>query len=300
MEIIFSKYIEMASSAAASASPAAAAPPSNNWRKSPLTRSPAKSGMLGIGTKGTTDPAKYLKELFTAMRDTDAEKFEDLHARYPLVKAKLDAPKNYKAKTCHVQAAKLGAEALEDLMKFRMGEQRGEPYPQTWQESKAIRDKYVAGFRTIRYGACDEEDEFAALLGEATQTIEIHLGKLWRKEENRRSDEMADRMLGHFQVALAMERKGASLPGNRQYEGSLQQRLDRLTLELPPGSPIGPNEVARLKALGKWGATANMDKAIAAAEENMQKKYGASARGGRHSRSRKSGRKSNRASTRRH
>jgi len=253
--------------------------------------------MMGIGTKGTTDPAKYLKELFTAIRDSDADKFEDLYARYPLVKAKLDAPKNYKAKICHAQAAKLGVGALEDLIKFRMGEQRSEPYPQTWEDSKSLRDKYIAAFRTIRYDTCSDEDEFAALLGEAAQTIEIHLGKLWRKEENRRANEMADKMIGHFQMALAMERSGASLPGNRQYEGSMQQRLDRLTLELPPGAPIGPDEVARLKALGKWGAPANIDKALAAADENMRKKYGTSLRGGR--RSRKTARKSKRAATRR-
>jgi hypothetical protein len=51
-----------------------------------------------------------------------------------------------------------------------------------------------------------------------------------------------------------------------------------------------------LKALGKWGAPADMDKAIAAAQTNMQKKYGASTDGGR--RSRKTSRKSKRASTR--
>jgi len=292
MEIIFSKYIDMASSASS-----ASAPPAGNWRKSPLPRSPPKSGMMGIGTKGTTDPAKYLKELFTAIRDTDAEKFEDLYARFPLVKAKLDAPKNYKAKTCHVQAAKLGVVALEDLMKFRMGEQKVEPYPQSWEDSKSLRDKYIAAFRTIRHDACSDEDEFAALLGEAAQTVEIHLGKLWRKEENRRSDEMADKMLGHFGVALAMERSGATLPGTRQYEGSMQQRLDRITLGLPPGAPIGYAEVARLKATGKWGAPANMDKAIATAQAEMQQKYGSNAHGGR--RSRKTARKSKRAATRR-
>jgi hypothetical protein len=298
MEIIFSKYIEMASSAAAPAASAASSAASpGNWRKSPLARSPAARGILGIGTKGTTDPAKYLKELFTAIRNTDAEKFEDLHARYPLVKEKLNAPKNYATKTCHVHALRIGGEALQDLMKFRLGEQKGQPYPENWEDSKSLRDKYIAAFRTIRYDTCKEDDEFVALLGEAAQTVEIHLGKLWRKEENKRANEMADKMLGHFQVALAMERSGATLPGTPQYEGSMQQRLDRLTLGLPPGAPIGYVEVAKLKALGKWGSPANMDKAIAAAEENMQKKYGASARGGR--RSRKTARKSKRASTRR-
>lgn len=271
-----------------------AAPPSNNWRKSPLPRSTPKSGLLGVGTKGYTDPPRYLKELFTAIRDTDAEKFEDLHARFPLVKAKLDAPKNYKAKTCHVHAAKLGGEVLEDLMKFRLGAQKGEPYPQTWQESKTLRDKYITGFRAIRIGACDDEDELGALIGEAAQAIEIHLGTLWRNEQRRRENEMADKMIAHFVVATAQARNSKSTPGNPAYEGSLQQRLDRLYLDLPAGSPIGPAEVARLKALGKWGEPASINAALAAAEENMQKKYGKS-RGGKRTR----GRKSKRAVTRR-
>jgi hypothetical protein len=194
---------------------------------------------------------------------------------------------------------KLGAEALEDLMKFRRGEQTGEPYPQNFGDSQILRDKYTKGFSKIRFGACSDQDDFSALIGEANNQIGGHLGKLWREEENRRADEMADKMLGHFQVALAMERSGATLPGTPQYEGSMQQRLDRLTLGLPQGAPIGYAEVAKLKALGKWGAPANIDKAMAAAEENMQKKYGASASGGRRSRSRKMGRKSKRASTRR-
>jgi hypothetical protein len=77
----------------------------------------------------------------------------------------------------------------------------------------------------------------------------------------------------------------------------MQQRLDRLFLDLPPGAPVGPAEVARLKALGKWGAPANMDKAIATAQAEMQQKYGSNAHGGR--RSRKTARKSKRAATRR-